>query len=137
MLASETGPRALDGQLTAAEIARLQLTTDLVALSVSYVGGSIPGEDRQAIPLAFLAAGARAVLTTVWDVGEETWQPLMPRFYVEWQKGGDKSGALRAAQLSVLRDLRAGRLKVNTPTGDAVLPPHPFLWANAMLIGEP
>lgn len=135
-LASETGSRALDGRLTSAEISGLQLTADLVVLSVSYVG-TIPDDARRALARAFLAAGARAILTTLWDIGEEAWEPFMPRFYVEWQKSGDKSGALRSAQLSVLGDLRAGRLKVNTPAGDMVLPPHPALWANAVLIGEP
>jgi CHAT domain-containing protein len=134
--APETGSRALDGRLTSAEISTLQLTADLVVLSASYVG-AIPDDARQALPHAFLAAGARAILTTLWDIGEEAWAAFIPRFYVEWQKSGDKSGALRATQLSVLGDLRAGRVKVNTSTGDMVLPPHPALWANAVLIGEP
>jgi len=137
VLASETGPRALDGLLTATEIAGLRLSAELVVLGVSRAVDSPPGEATLSLPRAFLSAGARAVLATLWDIGEESWEAFVPRFYAEWQKGGDKSAALRAAQLSVLRDLRAGRLKVNAAGGDMALPPHPLLWANAMLMGEP
>ena len=136
-LATESGPRALDGALTVAEVSGLRLPAELVTLVLTRSVDSTPGAAMLSLPHAFLAAGARAVLATLWDVAEEPWEALAPRFYAEWQKGGDKSAALRAAQLSLLRDLRSGQLKVNTPGGDRALPSHPLLWANAVLIGEP
>jgi CHAT domain-containing protein len=137
VLAPESGPRAQDGRLTAAEVASLRLSSDLVLLGLSRAIDSAPGETTLSLPRAFLSAGAHTTLATLWDIAEESWDALVPRFYAEWQKNGDKSGALRVAQLSLLRDLRAGRLKVNAPAGDLVLSPHPLLWANLLLIGEP
>ena len=49
----------------------------------------------------------------------------------------EKSRALRAAQLQMLRNLRAGRVTVTTAAGPIVLPEHPIFWAGFALIGEP
>ena len=51
--------------------------------------------------------------------------------------GHDKAESLRAAQLALLADLRAGRVKVASPAGDVVLPPHPALWAGFRVHGLP
>lgn len=137
-LASDAGARPSDGKLTAGEIYGLHLSADLVVLSACRTaGGQISGDGIVGLTRAFFAAGTPSILAALWDMADESAEVLVPRFYEEWQKSGDKSVALRAAQLSMLRDLRAGRLKVNTPFGDMSLPPHPILWANLILIGEP
>jgi hypothetical protein len=37
----------------------------------------------------------------------------------------------------MLRNLRAGRVTVNTAAGPIVLPEHPIFWAGFSLVGEP
>ena len=127
-----------DGKLTAAEIQQLKLSADLVVLSACRAaGGKISGDGIVGLTRAFFTAGTPSILAALWDMADESAEHLLPRFYAEWQKSNDKSKALRAAQLSMLRDLRAGKLTVNTPFGSAPLPAHPALWANLVLIGEP
>jgi CHAT domain-containing protein len=127
-----------DGRLTASEIYGLRLSADLVVLSACRAaGGRISGDGIVGLTRAFFTAGAPSIVAALWDMADESAEHLLPRFYAEWQKSNDKGRALRAAQLSMLRDLRAGKLTVNTPFGAMPLPPHPALWANLVLIGEP
>jgi CHAT domain-containing protein len=53
---------------------------------------------------AWIAAGARAVLATRWDVPDDTAQSLMVNFYRALRRsdGGSPALALRAAQLQAL-----------------------------------
>jgi CHAT domain-containing protein len=37
----------------------------------------------------------------------------------------------------MVRALRAGRVRVDTPAGSIRLPEHPVLWAGFVLVGEP
>ena len=48
-----------------------------------------------------------------------------------------KPSALRAAQLALIRSLRAGEVKVNLKAGTFVLPEDPAFWAPFVLVGEP
>lgn len=137
-LAGKSESSGNDGQLTAKELYDLELGAELVVLSACRTaGGQISGDGIIGLTRGFFAAGAPSIVAALWDVPDVSAEQLMPRFYREWQRAGDKSRALRAAQLSMLRDLRAGRLKVPTPFGDATLPPHPALWASFVLLGEP
>ncbi|HEX6736902.1 MAG TPA: CHAT domain-containing protein, partial [Vicinamibacteria bacterium] len=86
---------------------------------------------------AFLYAGSSSVLATLWDLPDASAQHVLPRFYREWRRGSDKSAALRDAQRALIAALRAGRIRVRTPLGEAVLPEDPVLWANFVLVGEP
>ena len=86
---------------------------------------------------AFFYAGTPAVMATMWDLADEPAHYLVPRFYREWERSGDKADALRRAQLSLIRALRAGRVTIATPAGPLVLPEHPSLWAGFVLLGNP
>lgn len=48
-----------------------------------------------------------------------------------------KAQALRRAQLTLLHDLRSGRVSVQTKSGTATLAEHPILWASFILVGKP
>jgi CHAT domain-containing protein len=48
-----------------------------------------------------------------------------------------KARALRGAQLRLLRELRAGGLRIDTTLGAVLLPEHPVFWAGFALFGEP
>ncbi len=73
------------------------------------------------------------MVATQWDVSDRVSYEVMREFYARRGRGASKSGALRGAQLAVLRALRAG-----TIVADGVpLPETPRLWAGFVLTGEP
>jgi CHAT domain-containing protein len=125
-----------DGRLSVDEILELDLAADLVVLSGC---GSARGRPTAAGTLslarAFLAAGSRRVLATLWPVGDELAADLVGRFYAERaRRGGDEAGALRAAQLAVREELRAGTERsaaAAARAGDA------SQWAAFVLMGDP
>lgn len=132
------GDGSADGQLTADEIYGLDLDAGLVVLSACRSGGGvITGDGIAGLARAFIYAGTPSVIVSVWDVADQPTNQLLPAFYRHWLKGADKATALRAAQLSLMRDLRAGRVKVTLPVGTFVLPEDPAFWAAFVLLGEP
>src|SRR5262249_4054677 len=127
-----------DGKLTAGEIYDLDLHADLVVLSACRSArGRITGDGVIGLQRAFAYAGAPSLLATLWDLPDATAARLVPDFYATWRRTGDRTGALREAQLGMLRKLRAGQVQVDTPAGRFTLPEHPALWAPFVLIGEP
>lgn len=100
LLASEMG----DGLLTAREIATLKLRADLVVLSACETGsGRITGDGVVGLARAFLGAGARGVVVSLWQVGDEATAPLMDDFYGFLAQGEDPAKALRASMLAARR----------------------------------
>ena len=62
---------------------------------------------------------------------------LVPDFYRALQRTGERSRALRAAQLDLLHRLRRGRVKAPGAGGEVALPDSPVLWAGFVLVGQP
>lgn len=123
-----------DGRLTANETYGLRLDADLIVLSGCRTAmGPIMGDGVIGFTRAFLAAGAASVVATMWDVADQTSFEVMRSFYGAWVGGADKSRALRRAQLSVIRQLRAGTIRVN----GIALPESPRFWAGYVLVGQP
>ncbi len=113
---------AEDGFLQPREIFPLRLRADLVVLSGCETGfGALEkGEGVLGLSLAFLSAGARSLLLSLWSVEDRATAGLMESFYRSWREGGSKSGALRQAKLEALRS----GLK------------HPLYWAGLILSGD-
>ena len=135
----EDGARVPDaGRLTAAEVYSLRLHANLVFLSACRTGmGKVSGDGIVGLTRAFFYAGASSVVASLWDVSDETTVRLVPDFYRFWLKDHNKAEALREAQLHLMRDLRAGRVKIHTLSGTYVLPEDPILWASFVLEGKP
>jgi CHAT domain-containing protein len=126
------------GQLSADKIYGLTLDANLVVLSACRSGEGVPtGDGIAALARAFFYAGASSMIVSLWDIADEPTNRLLPAFYREWLKGADKARALRAAQLQLIADLRAGRVKVSTPLGEIVVPEDPAFWAAFILLGDP
>jgi CHAT domain-containing protein/tetratricopeptide (TPR) repeat protein len=136
---SSTGPgKEQDGRFTAQEIYALPLQSELVFLSACRSGlGQVTGDGMMGLTRAFLSAGAPSVIASLWDVADEPTYRLIPAFYRQWLQGKTKAVALRSAQLDLLRALRAGQIKLHTPSGDIALPEDPVFWASFALQGEP
>lgn len=98
-----------DGLLQAHEILRLRVPADLVVLSACNTGlGRIAGgEGVLGLTRAFLHAGARALVISLWEVGDRSTADLMDTFYrAHVDEGLPTDEALQAAQIA---SLSAGR----------------------------
>jgi CHAT domain-containing protein/tetratricopeptide (TPR) repeat protein len=125
-------------RLRVQEIYRMNLQADLVVLSACRTGlGKLSGDGIAGLTRGFFYGGAPSVMATLWDVADEPTAVLISSFYKSLQKDPDKSRALRSAQLELIRQLRRGRVKVNTSLGSVTLPEDPVFWAGFVLQGEP
>ncbi|MCZ2075900.1 MAG: CHAT domain-containing protein [Bryobacterales bacterium] len=113
-----------DDLLQAREIVSLNLNAELVTLSACDAGaGTIEGiAGMNSLVQAFLMAGSRSVVASVWPAEDMFTAALMRRFYANLRQGFDKAEALTLAKRELLR--------MNGP--DA----HPFLWAGFRLVGD-
>lgn len=126
------------GRLTLDDIYALHLRTRLVVLSACSTGlGKISGDGVAGLSRAFFYAGSASILTTLWDVADRPTAVMLPRFYMALQHGEPPSEALRTAQLTMLNELRHGRLHIETLRGSVTLSPLPVYWAGFTLSGEP
>ena len=101
-----------DGFLQASEIAQLRLNADLAVLSACDTAvGALTGQEGIAnLSRAFLLAGARTVVSTLWEVDDSSSLFLMRRFYAHLAARQSPATALTAAKRDMLRTF--GR---NTP----------------------
>lgn len=127
-----------DGRLTSEKMYGLRLDADLVVLSACRsAGGVMTGDGIAALARAFFYAGTPSLVASVWDVADEPTKYLLPEFYRRWLNGADKATALRAAQLALIRQLRAGTISISTRAGRVAIPEDPEFWAGFVLLGEP
>jgi CHAT domain-containing protein len=94
-----------DGILEVPEIVRLRLHSDLVVLSACDTAiGMLQGEEGVSnLARAFLLAGARTVVSTLWSIDDSFSATLMKTFYSALASGHSKSDSLVSAQRTVLR----------------------------------
>ena len=125
----EAPARAEDGWVTAEEVSQLNLRgTELVVLSACQTGlGDVSsGEGVFGLRRAFLFAGARTLVTSLFEVPDKETRELMRTFYAGLKSGQGKLDALHAAQRQLLQSRRN--------TGGAA---HPFFWASFVMVGDP
>jgi CHAT domain-containing protein/tetratricopeptide (TPR) repeat protein len=110
-----------DGFLRLDEVTRLQLNADLVVLSACETGRGrlYAGEGVTGLARAFLSAGSRGVVCSLWPVDDRETAAFMADLYGGLKNGQAAADALRAAKLKMIR---AGK--------------PPVYWAPFVLIGE-
>jgi CHAT domain-containing protein len=113
-----------DGLLQVRDIQQLHLNADLVTLSACDTGtGRLEGEEGiENIERAFLFAGARSVLASLWTASDIYTTDLMEVFYRNLAVGQDEGEALRNAKLGLLKQYR--------------IQATPFYWAGFTLVGD-
>ncbi|WP_188187891.1 CHAT domain-containing protein [Nonomuraea sp. SYSU D8015] len=119
-----SGVRLADGVLTARRLMSMDVRAGLVVLTGCdrACDGPWAGDDVAALGHAFLHAGARSALLTLWPVSAEITRALMHDVHTRLRAGTGRAQALREAVLA-LRELY----------GSA----EPDLWAPYVLTGLP
>ena len=104
-----------DGFLQLPEIVQLKLKSDLVVLSAceSAVGALQGQEGVSNLSRAFLLAGARTVVSSLWAIDDKSSLYLMRRFYRRIAKGQSFGLALREAKRDMLRDFGPNAVPYN------------------------
>jgi CHAT domain-containing protein len=110
-----------DFHVSAHDLAQLQLSADLVALSGCATGlNAVSGADELiGLERALLSAGARSLLLSLWDVHDESAAEFMKCFYAHFQNGSGASQSVRRAALEIKRRY-----------------PHPYYWAPFFIVGN-
>jgi CHAT domain-containing protein len=118
-----------DGILTAEEIASIDLRgVEWAVLSACDTGvGQIrAGEGVFGLRRAFVVAGTRAVVMSLWAVEDEAARRWMKRLYTaRWAEGMSTADAVHEASLEELEKRRS--------EGEST---HPFFWAGFVAAGE-
>ncbi|MEO8090392.1 MAG: CHAT domain-containing protein, partial [Gemmatimonadales bacterium] len=126
-LARSTGGAADDGRLEVHELLDLRIHAPLVFLSGCETGVGAAwstqfarGEDYATLAQAFLYAGARSVMATLWRIGDEGAAAFAERFYAHLPHEAPAE-ALAAAQRELLKSSRYG---------------SPYYWAAYQVSGD-
>lgn len=107
------------GRLTLGDVLELSLSADLVVLAGCETGAGLsrPGDELLGLARAFLHAGARALVASLWPVDDHATRRLMGLFYGHLRRV-EPAAALRLAQQELRREL-----------------PHPYYWAGFVHVG--
>lgn len=122
LLLAQAADSPEDGLLQVHEIRDLELTADLVVLSAceTGLGAVVRGEGLVGFSRAFLSAGARNLLVSLWRVEDQSTADLMVAFYRRLLQGEPPAQALREAKLQLIAEERWL---------------EPYYWAPFVLIG--
>ncbi|GHO74274.1 hypothetical protein KSD_20450 [Ktedonobacter sp. SOSP1-85] len=115
-----------DGYLNAIDAFSLNLQgCELVTLSGCETGLALSGggDEQLGLGRAFLAAGARSLVMSIWPVEDASTSFLMQAFYQHLLRGESKVEALRLAQQAMLKHVDARYS-------------HPYFWAAFRLVGD-
>lgn len=114
-----------DGTLDLPQISGLHLTAELVTLSAceTALGRRVRGEGVVGLSHAFLSAGARSALVTLWPVTDRSASVFMTDVYRELRAGRGAAEALY-------------RVRSRWIAGDSATS-HPANWAPFILLGDP
>jgi len=115
-----TRSSSADGNFEVNEVFGLEINADIVTLSACQTGlGDIVGGDELVgLNRAFIYAGTKSILSSLWRVSDISTAVLVKHFYRNYSHE-NKAESLRKAQLRVKR-----------------LYPHPSYWAGFSLAGD-
>lgn len=110
-----------NGFLTLTKVLNLNIDADLVVLSACLTarGKTMEGEGVMNFVRAFQHAGARSVVSSLWEVASKETVEYMAIFYSKLKQGMTRAESLAFARNEVRKKY-----------------PHPFYWAAFVLYGE-
>jgi CHAT domain-containing protein len=117
-----SGLELSDGRLRVSEIFNLRMNADLLTLSAceTGLGKQVRGEGMVGLTRAFLYAGARSVVVSLWPVADRSTADFMHDMYRNLPTG--KAEALRRAKLAMISSREFS---------------EPYYWAPFILSGDP
>jgi CHAT domain-containing protein/tetratricopeptide (TPR) repeat protein len=113
-----------NGMMPLEDIYNLDLSAQLTVLSAcqTALGKELKGEGVVGLTHAFMSAGSKSVVASVWNIDDRATAFLMEDFYESMlQKGMTPAAALRASKLRMMHDKRWSA---------------PYYWAGFILQGE-
>ncbi|MCC7138127.1 MAG: tetratricopeptide repeat protein [Planctomycetes bacterium] len=118
-----------DGFLTALEVLKMDIPSDLVVLSACETGKGkiVGGEGIVGLTRAFMYAGAPRVICSLWKVDDDATRALMTKFYELWNPKDGKPGLPTAEALRKAQEF----VRSQEPWK------HPYYWAAWVLWGLP
>ena len=123
--------RGNDGRVTAEELFGSDVKSHLIVMSACYSGlaerSPLPGDDLFGLQRAFLHAGARTVVSGLWDVYDGTGPDLMDKFFDNLADGKPVAEALCDSQR---RFVSEHRKKPDDPWV------HPYFWSVYSVVGD-
>ena len=115
-------PEDKDYIMTIADVHAVQLRAKLVVLSCCHSGeGEIKAEGVVGIARAFLGAGARSVVASLWAIDDEATMEFMKSFYQHIRNGRSASVCLNQAMKCLRKSSKFNEVK---------------FWAPFVLIGD-
>jgi CHAT domain-containing protein len=151
LLFAAEGEQGQDAFLTMSEVEKLRLRAKLTVLSACDTGSGeyFEGEGVMGLGRAFLHAGSRAVVATLWPIASESTVEFMKRFYARLARGDGASRALRDTQVDffTLRTTDVGTQRglvlskeeasaaANASAGSSSGYQDPYYWAPFVLLG--
>jgi CHAT domain-containing protein len=125
--------RLWDDDLLLDEVLRLQLQGAVVVLAACESGASevLPGEEVLSLSRAFLAAGARDVVASLWTTYDLAVQALLQPFYQALAQGAAAPEALALAQRRLAEQYT--RDEARNPT--QALASSPLVWGSFTVVG--
>ena len=115
-------PEEKDYIMKMADVHAVQLRARLVVLSCCHSGeGEIKAEGVVGIARAFLGAGARSVLVSLWAIDDEATMEFMKSFYQHMRNGNSASMSLNQAMKCLRKSSKFNEVK---------------FWAPFVLIGD-
>lgn len=136
-----------DGQLTVNEIFDLNLKAELVVLSACETGlGELTsGDELTGLSRAFLYAGSRSIIVSLWKVDDAATSLLMTRMHQYLSVNRNPALALAQAQKELSRESFKINQDRSLPTiswsdrllnASKELKSHPYFWSAFVLIGK-
>ena len=124
-LAFSVSTPAEKGRLYVQDLYQIDLPVELVVMSACQSGTGLyqAGEGAISLGRGFITAGARSVVSTLWNVNDAKTAAFMVAFYRYLKKGEDKDSAIRQAQQQYIQQASQDEA-------------HPFYWAAYQAVGD-
>lgn len=119
----KSGIRLYDSMVTVEDIFNMEIKAKLLVLSACQTGinEQIPGDELIGLTRAFLYAGVKSIMVSLWTVNAVSTMKFMESFYKKIQCRMNKAEALQQTQIEMIKDRQFF---------------HPYYWAPFILIGD-